>query len=201
MEMVLFHHGVLCYTHEEMLRQARGDRKRSKGETAMDDFYYEDLVKKEKTPKDTLIKGGLIFLTVLFGAAALLIHPLAFIGFVGMIIADYFIIPKTDQEFEYLFVGGDIDIDVIYSKQKRKRVMNVSLSEADLCAPLKSSRMDYYNGNQKIKTLDFSSGNESHNRFAIITRKDGETVRILIEPDEKLQQYMRNAAPNKVFLV
>ena len=167
----------------------------------MDDFYYEDLVRKEKPPKDTLIKGGLIFLTVLFGAAALFIHPLAFIGFVGMIIADYFIIPKTDQEFEYLFVGGDIDIDVIYSKQKRKRVMNVSLSEADLCAPLKSSRMDYYNGNQKIKTLDYSSGNESHNRFAIIPRKDGETVRILIEPDEKLQQYMRNAAPNKVFLV
>ena len=167
----------------------------------MDDFYYEDLVKKEKTPKDTFVKVGMIFLTVLFGFAALFIHPLAFLGLVGMIVADYFILPKTDQEYEYLFVGGDIDIDVIYSKQKRKKLMNISLTEADLCAPLKSSRMDYYNANDKIKTLDYSSGNESHSRFAVITRKDGETCRIIIEPDEKLQKYMRNAAPNKVFLM
>ena len=64
-----------------------------------------------------------------------------------------FVIPKTDLEYEYLFVNGELDIDMIMSKSKRKRVKSLQLAEADLVAPLKSHRMDYYNGNQKMKTL------------------------------------------------
>ena len=37
-------------------------------------------------------------------------------------VACYFVIPKTDLEYEYLFVNGELDIDMIMSKSKRKRV-------------------------------------------------------------------------------
>ena len=61
--------------------------------------------------------------------------------------------------------------------------------------------MDYYNGNQKMKVLDFSSGNSEHKRFGIITRLDGELCKIILEPDEKLAQAMKNSAPSKVFWI
>lgn len=77
---------------------------------------------------------------------------------------------------------------------------SINLKEADLMAPVNSHRMDYYNGNQKMKTLDFSSGNQEHKRYAIITRDGTETVKIIIEPDEALANFMRNSAPSKVFL-
>ena len=166
----------------------------------MGDLYSELLVKKDKTAKDSLIKYGLIVLTVLAVFAGLIITPLALIIAVALGIACYFVIPKTDVEYEYLFINGDFDIDMIMSKTKRKKVKSFKLSESDLAAPLDSHRMDYYNGNQNMKVLDFSSGNPEHKRFGVITRLDGNLCKIILEPDEALAQAMKNSAPSKVFL-
>ena len=114
--------------------------------------------------------------------------------------ADYFIIPKTDLEYEYLFVNGDMDVDVIMSRQKRKKAISFRIQDADIVAPVKSHRMDYYNNNTKMKVMDYSSGNPEHKIFAVVTRVKNEPARILIEPDEKLAQQMKNSAPGKVFL-
>ena len=166
----------------------------------MGDLYSELLVKKDKTAKDSLLKYGLIVLTVLAVFAGLIITPLALIIAVALGIACYFVIPKTDVEYEYLFINGDFDIDMIMSKTKRKKVKCFKLSESDLAAPLDSHRLDYYNGNQNMKVLDFSSGNPEHKRFGVITRLDGNLCKIILEPDEALAQAMKNSAPSKVFL-
>ena len=166
----------------------------------MGDLYSELLVKKDKTAKDSLLKYGLIVLTVLAVFAGLIITPLALIIAVALGIACYFVIPKTDVEYEYLFINGDFDIDMIMSKTKRKKVKSFKVSESDLAAPLDSHRMDYYNGNQNMKVLDFSSGNPEHKRFGVITRLDGNLCKIILEPDEALAQAMKNSAPSKVFL-
>ena len=71
---------------------------------------------------------------------------------------------------------------------------------AAVVAPVYSHRLDYYNSSSKMKTLDYSSGNPDHKRFAVITRDKGENCRIIIEPDEQMQQAIKNSAPSKVFL-
>lgn len=55
-----------------------------------------------------------------------------------------FVDPKTDVEYEYLFINGDFDIDMIMSKTKRKKV-RASNYQKPSAAPLDSHRMDYYN--------------------------------------------------------
>ncbi len=166
----------------------------------MSDLYSELLVKRERTIKDSITKYGLIVLTAIAVIAGLIITPLIWIAAVAFGIACYFVIPKTDVEYEYLFINGDFDIDMIMSKTKRKKVKSFKLSESDLAAPLDSHRMDYYNGNQNMKVLDFSSGNPEHKRFGVITRLDGNLCKIILEPDEALAQAMKNSAPSKVFL-
>ena len=166
----------------------------------MSDLYSELLVKRERTIKDSIIKYGLIVLTVIAVIASLISTPLIWIAAIALGIACYFVIPKTDVEYEYLFVNGEFDIDMVMAKSKRKRVKSFNLSEADLVAPLNSHRMDYYNGNQKMKVLDFSSGNSEHKRFGVITRLDGDLCKIILEPDEALAKAMKNSAPSKVFL-
>ena len=165
----------------------------------MSDLYSEVLVKKERTWKDKLVKGGLIALVVIFAVVGIIV-PILFFVAIALGIAAYFIIPGTDLEFEYLFVNGELDIDKIMSKSKRKRVKSLNLSECDIMAPLNSHRMDYYNSNQKLKVLDFSSGNPEHKRFAIIARDGADTCKVIFEPDETLAKTMRNTAPSKVFL-
>ncbi len=166
----------------------------------MSDLYTELLVKKKKRPVDSLIKYGLIVLTAVFALAGLLIHPLILVGAVGLVIADIFLIPRTDLEYEYLFVNGEFDIDVIMSQQKRKRVCSFSLKDCDIAAPVKSHRMDYYNNNEKLKVMDFSSGEEGRETFAIITRVNEEPCRVILEPDQNLKDKMKKTAPGKVFL-
>lgn len=166
----------------------------------MSDLYSELLIKKERTAKDAAIKYGMIVLTVLFAAAGLFISPILLVAAIALGVACYFVLPKTDVEYEYLFVNGELDIDMVMAKSKRKKVMSIDLKEADLVAPLKSHRMDYYNANSKMKTKDYSSGNPEHKRFAIIAKSGGENSRIIIEPDEHMAQAIRNSAPSKVFL-
>ena len=166
----------------------------------MSDLYSEFLVKKEPTSKDAITKYGLIGLTVLAAVAGLLFNFLFLLAAVVLGIACYFIVPKTDLEYEYLFVNGEFDIDMVMAKSKRKKVMSVNLSEADLIAPLNSHKMDYYNGNSRMKTLDYSSGNPEHKRFAIIMKAGGENSRIIIEPDDEMAKAIKNSAPSKVFL-
>ena len=166
----------------------------------MSDLYSELLVKKESTAKDGIMKYGLIVLTALAVLAGIFVNPLILLVAVVLGIACYFVIPKTDVEYEYLFVNGEFDIDMVMAKSKRKRVKSFNLSEADLVAPLNSHRMDYYNGNQNMKVLDYSSGNPQHKRFGVITRLDNATCKIIMEPDEALAQAMKKTAPSKVFL-
>lgn len=166
----------------------------------MSDLYSELLVKKEKTAKDTLVKGLLITSTVLFAAAGLLLTPILLIPAIGLGVACYFVIPRTDLEYEYLYVNGDMDIDMIMAKTKRKKVRSLKMEAIDLIAPLNSHRMDYYNGNNSLRTLDYSSGNPQHKRFAVITKDDKGMCKVIIEPDEALAEIMKKSAPSKVFL-
>ena len=173
----------------------------------MSDLYSELLVKKKQTAKDLVVKYGLIALTVIMVLGGLVLNVLLLVPAIALGIACYFVIPKTDLEYEYLFVNGELDIDMIMSKSKRKRVKSLQLAEADLVAPLKSHRMDYYNGNQKMKEYDFSSGTidfssciEDHKRYAMIVRDSGETCKVILELDDALANTMKNSAPSKVFL-
>ena len=166
----------------------------------MSDLYSELLVKKEATAKDAVIKYGLVVLTVLAVFAGLFISPIVLIVAIALGVACYFVIPRTDLEYEYLFVNGEFDIDMVMAKSKRKKVMSLNLSEADLIAPLNSHKMDYYNGNSRMKTMDYSSGNPQHKRFAVIIKAGGENSRIIIEADDQMAQALKNSAPSKVFL-
>ena len=165
----------------------------------MNDSYKEILVKRQTPVGMRVLKGALIGLTVLSLVAGLLMWPLLIVGAI-LIAVDYFVVPKFDVEYEYLFVNGEFDIDMVMAKSKRKSVKSFNLSEADLVAPLNSHRMDYYNGNQNMKVLDYSSGNPQHKRFGVITRLDNATCKIILEPDEALAQAMKKTAPSKVFL-
>ena len=166
----------------------------------MSDLYSETLVKKEQTSKDKAIKYGLIALTVIAVLAGLFVTALCLILAIVLAIVCYFVIPKTDLEYEYLFVNGEFDIDVVMAKSKRKKVMTIDMTDVDLMAPVNSHRMDYYNGNTRLKRCDYSSGNADHKRYALIAKNGGENKMIIVEPDEEMAQAIRKSSPSKVFL-
>lgn len=165
----------------------------------MTDLYSELLVKKEQTPKDTIIKVLLIFFIVIAAIAGITITPLALILAIGLGVAAYFVLPLLDLEYEYVFVNGEMDIDRIASKSKRKRMQSFDLAKMEIMAPVDSHRMDYQNHNTNLKVLDFSSGNPSHKRYAMIVAGEKEVYKVLLEPDNELLENIEKSCPRKVF--
>ena len=164
----------------------------------MNDSYSELLVKKEQTGKDKAIKFlliGLIATTAVVGV----ILPLAWVLALGLGIAAYFILPNLDLEYEYVYVNGELDIDKIMAKSKRKRLKSFDLAKLEIMAPVNSHRMDYQNHNTNLKVLDYSSGEKDHKIYAMIIPDEKDVYKVLIEPDRELLDNIKKSCPRKVF--
>ena len=128
-----------------------------------------------------------------------MIWPLLLAGLV-LAVVTVVITPKFDVEYEYLYVNGELDIDAIYSKQKRKRVGTYDMAELEILAPEKSHALDSYMNNKSIKMKDFSSGNPQAKSYILIMNSDSERQSVKVEIDDTIIQDIRRIAPRKVNL-
>lgn len=166
----------------------------------MNETCREYLVKKKTTARDTALRALVILLTVLAALTGLFLIPYALLAALVLGILSYFVIQNTDLEYEYTLIEKSLDIDKIMAKTRRKRLKSYDLKDADLIAPVKSHRMDYYNQNSSLKTLDYTSGTGEGKVYAIIIKDGNETARVLIEPDDVMAAMMNRAMPGKCFL-
>lgn len=85
----------------------------------MNDFYTEQLVKR-KTPMSE--KFVVVILGILTVLSVVLVLAMPILLFVPVVLAvlTYFANLRTDLEFEYLYVNGELDIDKIMAKDKKK---------------------------------------------------------------------------------
>ncbi|MFQ8690181.1 MAG: DUF6106 family protein [Blautia sp.] len=166
----------------------------------MGDLYAECLVKREKSGRDIMVKGGCVAGVVLLVLAGMFLFPLfLIIAVIAAVLAYLFVFPRTDVEYEYLYVNGEMDVDMIFSKSKRKKAGVIQMDQVDLVAPLHSHRLDYYNSNTRMKVVDYSSGDDQHRRYGMVARLGQETCKVILEPDDNLGQLMIKSAPSKVF--
>lgn len=168
----------------------------------MSDLYTEIIVKRKKTAKDTILKALLIAATVLAVLAALFttLGLIAFVVVIVLGIADFFLIPTFDVEYEYLYVNGELDVDKIMSKQKRKRVYSADVKNLEILAPTKSHALDSYNHRQDLKTYDFSSGDEQNQSYTMVIKGEKGLERVIFEPNDVILHDMKRMAPREVNL-
>ena len=164
----------------------------------MSESYVELLVKKKKTPKDSILKGLMIAGIVILVLIGLVI-PLVLIAAIALGVLAYFKMPGLDLEFEYLYVNGELDIDKIMSKVKRKRVGSFDISKAEMVAPVKSHELDYYRQSKDLKVVDCSSGEDHANVYGMVIKDEKGMKLVLFEPNQEILDDMRRIAPRKKF--
>lgn len=167
----------------------------------MSDLYTEVMVPKKMTARDQAVKFLLIFFTVLFALAGLVMMPILLIGAVILGVVDYIFIPRLNVEYEYLYVNGELDIDRIFSKSRRKRAVSYELSSMEIMAPSNSHRLDSYRNNRGIKKVDFSSGieGEGHKPYGFVISNKNQMELVIFEPNEVMLKDIRSKMPRKVF--
>ena len=165
----------------------------------MNDGYEEILVKRGRTPQDTILRGVTIGVTVLLIAAGIFLFNPIFLA-IGMIlglIAYYIILPNFDLEYEYLYVSGDIDIDKIMAKRKRKKVGSYSKDNLEIMAPTGSDHLSSYLKNGKVK--DYTSADPGKKTWTLVYGSESSSDIIRLELTDSIAQDMRRYAPRKVF--
>lgn len=160
----------------------------------MDDFYTEQLIKKQADSKDTLKKAGMIVLTIL---SVLLVFaiPVGIIFPVVMIVIDVLVFSNMNVEYEYVFVNGDLDIDKIMNKSRRKRMFSVDADQMELLAPVGAVELMQY---KKVRTYDYTAGKNQAEIYALIASNKGELCKVLFEPNETIVEGFFVKAPRKV---
>lgn len=165
----------------------------------MNDAYYEQLVARKSRPADMAIRIGIIALL-----AVILVFSMSMLGFLGIFItvilaflAYYFVFPKLNVEYEYILLNHDMQVDAIYSKAKRKKLMTFDIQQAEIIAPKGSARL---NSAHPDKTIDYSSGDANAKVFAVMIPLEQKNTCILIEPDETMLKHIKGWMGSKIFM-
>ena len=162
----------------------------------MGEFYVEQLVKRKITGKDVLIKVGMIALTALSCFFSMLI-PFVFILTILLVVADVFVFQQLNVEYEYFYMNGDLDIDKIMAKQRRKRIFSVNLRDVEVVARKNAPELQPY---RNLRAIDFSSRQNDANCYVLIIGEKGQKKKVIFEPEKEILEGMKLLAPRKVFL-
>ena len=166
----------------------------------MNDTYVEWLIERKTPGYAGILRIGAYALTALFVLLALFLGmPLLFLPGAGMAAACYFLLPRLEVEFEYLYLQRSLSIDSIFSKEKRKKAAEYDLDKMEIFAEEGAWQLDQYK-NMALKTVDFTSGYPDRRRFVMVIREGGDGFKVLLEQDQNIVDAVKQIYPSKVFV-
>lgn len=161
----------------------------------MEELYSETYLNAKPSFKRMTARICLITLCILL--LVILSCTLGFIGLSTSILIDVLIIyflPSTKIAYEYIFVDGQIDFDMIIKGEKRKTKKRIDLEKAELITREGAPALHNY---KNSPLYDYSSGNENDENYIIVVRNEKGTQRIKFTPDEKMLSNIKIKAKMK----
>lgn len=162
------------------------------------DVFVEQLIRRERPGGEFLFKCGAVLAgLVLITAAFVLARDFFPFFFALVVILEFFAFVYTVKEFEYSFMNGDVDIDQIQGKRRRRTVSSFSCREAVSMAPCEGHEGDlsgHFTGR-----LDASISPKAPDRwFIILEREDGSRELLILSPNERLLAAFKGALGRKM---
>lgn len=161
-----------------------------------EDSYAEWLVKRKDPPYAVPVKVLMVMLCVVSAYLALN----SVFGVIVLVLAgaaSYFVFINLSVEFEYLFVEGDLSIDRILARSRRKKLLECKKEEIQIVAPSDSYMLKDYE-KTGMKVTDCSSRQAGARTYALIYQRGAECVKVIFEPNDRVLRSMRHAIPSKV---
>ena len=117
--------------------------------------------------------------------------------FTVIVILEFFAFVYTVKEFEYSFINGDFDVDMILGKRKRKQVLSTSCKEIKLMAPAEAIKTSLRVHLIKRLTSRFLKTVQGR-WFFIIEREDGSRNLVYFNPNERLLKAFKDYLNKKM---
>lgn len=167
------------------------------------DIFCEYIIRRKKTAIDFLISmGGCLaaaFLSLIF-----LMFNSVLMGFgLFLIVAAWygaFMLSRSRYiEYEYALTNNEIDIDKISAKSRRKHVFNLNFKEIEICAAVNDTEHQSEFSLKPDKIYDFS-GVSQYEKYFVDFIVQGQRMRMLFNPTDKMKESIKIINPGAVFL-
>lgn len=168
------------------------------------DLFSEYIVKKKKDGKDILKIVGIVIAAIIlvFFSFALVAVPIlssfAMLVTAGIIYGAYYLITNLNVEYEYIVTNGELDVDTILNRRKRKRIITVHSKTFELVAPVGSSEYKSEENGNFTRVIDASSGRDNGKTYFAIFSKDGQRIKLVFEPTQKMLDAFKIFVPKNV---
>ncbi len=168
------------------------------------DVFNEQLVKIKNGVGVTLLKIAIILFAVAFTILVPLLfidqmYVMAFYGYVMLTIwvCIFVFWKRFHREYEYIFTNGILDIDKVFAKRSRKRIVSIDIENVEVIAPVNASCFA-----QDMKSLGnadqydcTSNDKDAFSCYLIGMTKQGK-VCIMFDPNKKMLKAMRQIKPS-----
>ena len=168
------------------------------------DVFNEQLVKIKNGAGVLMIKIAII----LSALAVTVLVPLFFMdqmyvmGFYGYVVLTIWVCifvfwKRFHREYEYIFTNGVLDIDKVYAKRARKRIVTVELENVEVIAPVNvSCFVEDMKRLGNAEQYDCTSNDKAaFSCYLIAMTKQGK-VCIMFDPNKKMLKAMRQIKPS-----
>lgn len=167
------------------------------------DIFLEYIVPRKKGAKEIIktlasVVGVLFLLTI---CTILMVTPFGGIAiplFAAGVYGAYIIITNQNVEYEYIVTNGELDVDSIIHRRKRKRLISVHSRTFDLVAPCGDSEFAREENATFTKVIDASSRMDNGKAYFAVFSKDGMKIKLIFEPTEKMLDAFKMFVPRNV---
>jgi|LSQX01.1.fsa_nt_gb hypothetical protein len=154
------------------------------------DIFIERIIRKKPDYADYLIVFGTILITfavafIIMSLAGVLYFGIGLAAVIAIAYIAYRIITSRNVEFEYALTNGDLDIDKIIAKRKRKRLFSGSCRQFEIMAKVSSEKHDEATKGMLTK-INAASSMNSENTYFFIAHYDKRKIIVYFEPDNRM---------------
>ncbi len=163
--------------------------------------FIEVLVRPRRRPTDWLQTAAiiiaylfLVYLALVFVQYIAFLLPLVVFGGAW---GAWWAISSQNREFEYVVTNGDLDIDMIIARRRRRRSFQVKGKDIEVMASCSSDEYRQVQ-RQKLQTRDYAANPGDAKNWFIVSQFKGQRQLTLISPEERVIRAIHRYNPSRV---
>lgn len=168
------------------------------------DIFVEYIVKRKKGKKEYVKIAAIIVAAIVLAMLTPMLMLVPVVGSlsvlctVAVIYGAYYLITNLNVEYEYILTNGELDVDTIINRRSRKRLITVQVKNFEFVAPTGTSEFKSEENANFTRVIDASSANIEHKAYFAVFNKDGQRIKLVFEPTEKMLDVFETIVPRNV---
>lgn len=148
------------------------------------DIFIEQLVKRKLGAADYLIIVGSILAGCVIIFLSMLVPVITTFVLVGVCFGEYYLITSRNVEYEYSVTNGDITVDKIIARRKRKRIISIDAHNVDAMGHYKSE--EHKNKSYATRLFVSESANGTDDWYFAGNHPQKGKVLVVFSPNSKV---------------